>query len=173
MRSIDGSGEACRCCRHARENLTHLAVCEKLGQVFEELRAMAGITQPKNEREKFRLALFLIPPDGKKVEEGWIYLHLLLWKHAVAHLVNIDTLGEKYNPKSIWQPAWIRFKAKCEALQERAHDHLRLAESRAYPKPDCVKKSGPMLPLATLDEDGKLQWDKETTKRIEDILKRK
>ena len=41
-----------------------------------------------------QFCLFAVLPSGK-VEEGWIALHLLLWKQLVALLVRIELEGEK------------------------------------------------------------------------------
>ena len=121
-----------------------------------------------------RSALFLIPPRGLEIEEGWVNLHLLLWKHIVAHLVRIDTENEKFDRRSIWKPAWSRFKDKCRTLQVRVQDHRRLAESRGYSKlPDLSKRGSPMAPIASFDEQGRIEWNEEICEKIEQLCREK
>ena len=169
--SIDGSGAPCRCCGFARENIQHLATCEKLGKVFKTFRKLTGCPVPTNEKEWERFALFAITPSGPPLEEGWINLHLLLWKHIIAHMVRIEIDGEKYNPDHIWAPAWVRLRDKASALQEKVWAAVRLEDSRGTP-PKCKKSRGtPLQPIAKISEYGMLEWDEDLKSQLEKLAK--
>ena len=179
----------CRCCGHAYENIQHLATCEKLlRHVFRPLYEliMMGWQSPdgtcplpkhssldRNELERF--GLFCILPGNIKTPDGWVNFHLLLWKHIIAHMVRIDTEDEKYDPRNIWEPAWIRLERKCLVIQENAQSVLRLYESRGYGVlPDVKKRGRPMFPIGYIGGDGILGWSESANAirhRIEQLKK--
>ena len=69
-------------------------------------------------RDKERFALFCLRPDGQRIEEGWINLHLLLWKQIIYALVQVTTEDQPFKPHSIWGAAWTRFQKKALAKHE-------------------------------------------------------
>ena len=92
--------EACRCCDYARENLQHFAECPAW-RGFGEMLELTGLPALQDPTEKLRFGLFALHPRGK-VTDGWINLHLLLWKQLIALLVRIKEEGEKYAEHKIW-----------------------------------------------------------------------
>ena len=76
--------EACRCCDYARENLQHFAECPAW-RGFGEMLELTGLPALQDPTEKLRFGLFALHPRGK-VTDGWINLHLLLWKQLIALL---------------------------------------------------------------------------------------
>ena len=166
-----------------RESLTHLATCEKLERgVFAPFYKLVSGGSPSFPRysdlsveARQRFALFALLPSGDGVTpnapDGWINLHLLLWKYIIALLVRIDTEDAKFKPKDIWGPAWARFQSKCYALNEGVKATLRLFESRGYDNPPDLKNRGsPMRPIADIVPEGEhagaLEWDKGIEKEI-------
>ena len=65
------------------------------------MRTLAELPELGGTQERERFSLFALHPRGK-VSEGWINLHLLLWKHIIALLVKIEMEGEKYDEHKIW-----------------------------------------------------------------------
>ena len=60
------------------------------------------------------------------------------------------------------------------ALQVRVQDHRRLAESRGYSKlPDLSRRGSPMAPIASFDEQGRIEWNEEFCEKIEQLCKEK
>ena len=76
-----------------------------------------------------RFGLFALHPKGK-VLEGWINLHLLLWKHMIALLARVEEEGEKYAEHKVWPPTWIRFQRKVLALKEKMDIEVRRSVHR-------------------------------------------
>ena len=98
-------------------------------------------------------------------------LHLLIWKHLIAHMVRIDTEDEKFEGRQVWKPAWIRMERKILALQEKAQAKIRLYESRGNAPPSDIKsRSAPMHPIAALDSDTGIAAWTEDIKLIIDKL---
>ena len=69
--------------------------CQAAGGIFAHLLELAGRPPLTSTIERERFGLFAQLPTGK-LEEGWINLHLLLWKHLIALIVAIELEGEKY-----------------------------------------------------------------------------
>ena len=92
----------CRCCGEARESIEHFSVCRVVGGgVFRELRSLAGIDE-SGDKEKQRYDLFTVRSDGRRAEEGWVNLNLLVWKQLVATLVRMETEGEAFARANVW-----------------------------------------------------------------------
>ena len=177
VKAHDDIDKACRCCKHAYENIQHFATCDVLGKLFAsfaELVANSGVAILKNYdaftgTEKERFALFALTPSGPNLDRGWINLHLLLWKYIIYSLTVLQTEGIPLHTHSIWQAAWQRFIWKAEALGEKVKTlHLR-AESRGDEPPDSSGKGTAMSPLATFTEDGRLIWTVDLKQKIEKL----
>ena len=138
--------------------------------IFESLRTLAGLPELDGIQEKERFALFALHPRGR-VKEGWINMHLLLWKHIIALLVKIEEEGEVYAVHKIWAPTWIRFERKVLALKEKVDIEIRRSEARGEQIRDMSRKSRPMEPLASFTEAGELQWNAELVKRVKELGK--
>ena len=164
VRSIT-TGEPCRCCGFARENLTHFAECEVAGKIFEDLREMAGVAKLVGEEQVARFALFALLPKGK-VAKGWVNFHLLLWKHLVATIVRVELEGEKFECKNVWAPSWVRFEKKTLALAERVAMEKRRADGRGAKCRDLSSRSAQIEPLAEFSENGELVWNDDLVKKI-------
>ena len=164
VRSIT-TGEPCRCCGFARENLTHFAECEVAGKIFEDLREMAGVAKLVGEEQVARFALFALLPKGK-VAKGWVNFHLLLWKHLVAAIVRVELEGEKFECKNVWAPSWVRFEKKTLALAERVAMEKRRADGRGAKCRDLSSRSAQIEPLAEFSENGELVWNDDLVKKI-------
>ena len=169
VRSIS-TEEPCRCCRFARENIQHFADCEAAGELFKNFKRLTESEVRGKGEEWQRFCLFALLPKGK-IKEGWINLHLLLWKQLVAQLVRIELEGEKYSERDVWAAAWARMKRKIEALKTRVDEDVRRAEARGDEPKDMTKRSRPMEPLASFDKEGKLTWNEKLVKSIEELAK--
>ena len=85
VKGNDSVDKACRACGHVHENLQHLATCG----VVAVFAAHARLTKTEGldtQTKKERYNLFAITPSGLPLEEGWINLHLLLWKFVIFYL---------------------------------------------------------------------------------------
>jgi len=129
---------------------------------------MAGIEKFECQREKERFALFALVPF-RKIEDGWINLHLLLWKHLVATMVAVELEGAKYDERSVWAPAWKRFEKKALALEERVRIEIRRAEARGEEPPDMEPRSHPLRPIGRFSKEGKLEWNQDLVAKIKDL----
>ena len=180
VKSHDDNDKACRCCKHAYENIQHFATCEKLGKLFADLAALAagsGVESLKDynafsETHKERFALFALTPTGPKLDKGWINFHLILWKHIIYSLTVLQVEGTPLHIHSIWQAAWQRFVWKAEALMEKVRtSHLR-AESRGDEPPDSSGKGTAISPFASFTEEGRLVWSDELKRKIEKLAEK-
>ena len=143
------TGEPCRCCRHARENLLHFAMCDKAGKIWVDLNEISGKHANMQGRERERFAMFALLPTGN-LESVWIDLHLVLWKNLIGALVGIELEGETFVAERVWRGAWKRLEAKILALVERVNIVRRRDQSRGEEVPDLSKKSRLVSPIATL-----------------------
>ena len=159
----------CRCCGYARENLQHFADCSGWGG-FEEMRKLAELPVLSSQTERERFGLFALHPKGK-VQEGWINLHLLLWKHLIALLARVEEEGEKYAEHKIWAPTWIRFERKVLTLKEKVDIEVRRSMGRGEKIRDMSRKSRPVEPFAEFTEEGDLKWNDELVKKIKQLCK--
>ena len=139
VRSIT-TEEPCRCCRFARENLKHFASCEVASKLFKGFKTLSNSAVEEEGQEWERFSLFALLPSGK-MREGWISLHLLIWKQFIALLVRIELEGEKYDEKAIWGPAWTRFERKVLAMKARVDEDLRRCDARGDEPRDMSKRS--------------------------------
>ena len=167
-----GSGEPCRCCGHARENLLHLATCETAGEIFKRLHSISEGEPWGNQREQERFALFALLPKSR-LANIWTDLHLLIWKHLIALMVRIEFEGAKFDESQVWAPAWKRLEKKVLALRERVGQEIRRAESRGDPPPDVSRRSKAVAPLARFASDGKFEWNDDLVAKIKALGKPK
>ena len=122
------------------------------------------------EAEQLRFALFALTPDShQRLEEGWVNLHLLLWKHTTASLVRVDTEGVTFTPHAVWQGAWRRFERKALAKAELVSAAARRHDSRGEEVPDQSSKSRPMEPIASFTPEGQLIWNSELVLTIKQL----
>ena len=127
---------------------------------------MTGIdTSEWSDKEKERFDLFALLPEGE-LDEGWINLHLLLWKYIIAAMVRVDTEEETFSISEVWRAAWTRMQRKMLALHERKKTVILRALSRGEEEPDMSEAGSAMEPIASLDAEGKLKWNKELVKKI-------
>ena len=174
----DDNDKACRCCKHAYENLQHFATCDVLGKLFASLAeviADSGVDSLQNydsftERDKERFALFALTPEGPKLEAGWVNLHLLIWKYIIYSLTVLQTEGTPFHTHSVWQAAWTRFTWKAEALGEKNKTTSLRAESRGEEPPDSSSRGSAMSPLAAFTPEGTLIWKANITESIEELM---
>ena len=152
----------------ARESLTHFSECTIVGQVFRAFRTLTG-THPSNVTDKHRHTLFAIKPDGGIEDEGWVNLHLLLWKHVIFSLVQVDTEDVAFTQHGVWQPTWYRLEKKALALSERAKAVIRRAANRGEQTPDVTNRGDPLKPIARIDATGHLVWNDEIVKKLKSL----
>ena len=50
--------------------------------------------------------------DGSRLPEGWINLHLLLWKYTIYQLTLVCTEDARFRAHEVWQAAWSRLQKK-------------------------------------------------------------
>ena len=98
-------------------------------------------------RKRERYDLFAVMEDGRG-KEGWISIHLLLWKQVIAALVRVDTEEEVFAPHQIWYAAWRRFKKRALALQENKRTKILRAESRGPVSPRIWRGKAKRSPLS-------------------------
>ena len=120
-------------------------------------------------KDRARYTLFALRPDGQKEKEGWVNLHLLLWKHVIFSLVQVDTEDEPFEPYRVWNIAWRRFEKKALAKQEGTKLVLRRAASRGDEPPDVTNRGDSMSPLAEINADGDLVWDDELVDKLKKL----
>ena len=181
VKGHDLDNQACRCCKYAYENIQHFVTCERICPIFEtlaELAASEGVESLKaytsfttNEKERF--ALFAITPRGARLEQGWINLHLLLWKYLIHSLTVLETENTPFQIHSIWQATWQRFERKALAKQERIKTTILRMESRGDEPHISPKSMEPLAPLASFSADGSLTWNNDIRERIRSLTKPK
>ena len=160
------SAGVCRVCGHTRESLQHFTECCFVGEIFLDFRKLVGVdSSTLSERERVRFDLFATLLD-KKLEEGWVNLHLVLWKYTIAALVRVDTEGEEFDKHAVWRAAWARLHRKMLALQERKQTIALRRKARGEEPLDMGEWGAAMTPIARLDPSGKLATDKETVDKI-------
>ena len=171
VRSIT-TEDPCRCCNHARENLQHFPSCDVAGEIFKELHTLTGTAPLRTVTERERFGLFALHPT-ERLKEGWVNLHLLLWKHLVAAIVKVELEEEKYRNENVWAPTWKRLERKVLALLERVQSDVRRKTSRGEPVPDMRRRSRPIEPIASFDEGGNLIWNEEIKQKLKELGKPK
>ena len=169
VRSIT-SDDPCRCCGFAREDLRHFGRCAKASKVFKEFHNLTKAEKVPDDKWD-RFSLFALLPVGK-LQDIWIDLHLLLWKQFIALLVRVELEGEKFALEKVWAPAWTRLKEKILTLRYRVNETLRRAESRGEDPPDVSKRTRWLDPLASIDEAGSFEWNKELHTKLESLSKK-
>ena len=181
VKGHDPDNPACRCCKHAYENIQHFATCERICPIFETLAALAassGVESLKDydsltNKEKERFALFAITPRGARLEQGWINFHLLLWKYLIHSLTVLETENTPFQIHSIWQATWQRFERKALAKQERTKTTILRMESRGEEPHISPKIMEPIAPLASFNAEGSLIWNNDIRQKIVSLTKSK
>ena len=117
---------------------------------------LVKVTSLSSQVERDRFGLFALHRKGE-VQEGWINLHLLLWKHLIALVARVEEQGEKYAEHKIWAPTWIRFEKKVLTLKEKVDIEVRRSVGRGEKIRDMEKvymrrKSRPVEPFAEFAE---------------------
>ena len=103
------------------------------------------------------------------MKEGWVNLHLLLWKHLIRGLVRVETEDRALRTHEIWRGAWGDFERKALAKSEKLSIALRRAESRGKDPPDLSNRGAPIAPLGTYNEAGEVVWDSTLVARIKEL----
>ena len=170
-RAKQGGDGQCRCCARARESLQHFTQCSFVGEVFLAFRNLTKV-KVTDEKEQVRYDLFTIRPDGLDEHEGWVNLHLLLWKQVIAAITRVDTEDETFKPEPLWAWAWANFERKALAHQEKFRTRVLRARSRGDQPPSPETAMRPLAPLATFSENGFLVWDKDLVKQIKTLGKK-
>lgn len=138
------------------------------------MREMAGICRKRNCRMKRRKRGSGFSPSlhpKRKMEGGWINLHLLIWKQLIALLVRIEEEGEKFNAQKVWAPAWMRFEKKVLAHKEGVDIEVRRSVSRGEQIRDMRKKPRPIEPFASYLEEGDLIWNESLVRKVRELGK--
>ena len=168
VRSIT-TGEPCRCCGHAREDLRHFGRCEKASSLFDDLLKLTKAGKvPDDSWDRF--TLFALLPRGK-TQDIWVDLHSLIWKQLIALLVRVELEGDIYAAEKVWAPAWTRLKTKILALRYRIDERIRRSESRGEEPPDVSNRTRWVEPLASFDKNGAFKWDKDLFSMLETLSK--
>ena len=154
-----------RCCGKARETLQHLTECEVCGVVFEDFRRLTDFPPTATSLEKYRHALFAERPDGTIEDEGWINIHLLMWKRVISLLVQVDTENATFDPREVWRSTKWRFESKAKALNEKIQMAQRRADTRGTNPPNLDRRSEPLEPVAGFGSEG-LFWNEEIQKQL-------
>ena len=129
------------------------------------MRSLAGVVE-SSDREKQRYDLFTVRSNGRRVEEGWVNLHLLVWKQLVATLVRMETEGEAFARANVWRPAWKRFEKKACALAFKARQAVLRAEDRGEEERDVSGRGAPLWPIGTITKEGSLLITKEGCEEV-------
>ena len=108
-------------------------------------------------RERF--ALFGITPNGALIAEGWINLHLLLWKYVIYQLVIVETEDASFEHHAIWNAAWSQFQYRAKAKQESIKSELIRHDSRGNDVPDMTRRGKCMEPIGSAEANGKIVYD--------------
>ena len=103
------------------------------------------------------------------MEEGWVNLHLLLWKFLIYHVVIVETEDAKFQVHETWQAAWQRLELKILAKQEAIRTDLLRADSRGLEPPDVTSRSKCMHPIAKVEQDGTITWDENIRSAIKQL----
>ena len=69
----------------------------------------------------------------------------------------------------LWQAAWYRLERKAMAKQESTKTIILRAESRGDEPPDLERKSAPLAPYASFDEQGSIVWKDEFYRKIQSL----
>ena len=150
--------------------MPHFGRCAKASQIFKEFHRLTKAEKVPDDKWD-RFSLFALLPGGK-LPDIWIDLHLLLWKQLIALLVRVELEGEKFALEKVWAPAWTRLKEKILTLRYRVNETLRRAESRGEDPPDVSKRTRWIDPLASIDEAGSFEWNKELYSKLENLGKK-
>ena len=75
--------------------------------------------------------------------------------------------GHKFNKEQVWTQAWRRLKAKADAIEEKAQQAIRRADSRGEAPPSMAERTNPLDPIAIWNDEGKLVWDDAICQEIE------
>ena len=111
-------------------------------------------------QEKKDFALFAIVPQGqKKLGEGWINLHLALWKYLIYNLTIVATEEAKFQAHEVWGATLHRLEQKVLAKQESLRTSQLMAESRGLEPPDLTTRASCMAPWGVITDDGIIHWD--------------
>ena len=116
-------------------------------------------------RTKF--ALFALTPDSKKLQEGWINLHLLIWRYLIYCLTMVEVEEATFQKHEVWQAALQAFEKRALARVEHVRTDILRADSRGIEPPDVKSKGTCLEPLASITADGKLAWNEDLKKKIE------
>jgi hypothetical protein len=103
------------------------------------LAALANVKTSSDLQERERWGLFLLTPTGKPVEQGWVNLHLLLWKYIIYELTQVATEDATFHVHSVWAAAWVRLEKKILAKSEAIKPVVLRAESRGDDPPNMTK----------------------------------
>ena len=106
---------------------------------------------------------------GYKLAEGWINLHLLLWKFVISSLTRVETEDAKFEIHEVWRATWFRLERKALAKLVGVKTTLLRAESRGNEPPDIALRGLCLAPLAKFTETGELKWDDDIVQRIKKL----
>ena len=138
--------------------------------IFKQLAAMAGIDMRNASlQEQERFALFALPPGGVRLERGWINLHLLLWKHAIYALVQVELDEQKFRAHEIWRATWIRIDRKILAKAETLRTIALRADSRGTQPRDQSAASVHTRPIAEFSSEGELIYNEAIVNKIRQL----
>ena len=166
----------CRVCKLVRENIQHFVSCEKISVIFtqwkklQEENVIAAHLELKTLGDRERFYLFALTPNGARIAQGWLNLHLILWKYLIFQLVQVETEDARFSPSAVWQAAWSRFEKRAKAKSEAAYSAILLADSRGVPPPDMTKRAKAMEPIATFDPLGRLVWNADIKQAIDKLI---
>ena len=96
----------------------------------------------------------------------------MLWKYVIFSLVRVDTEDEPFKAHKVWKEAWSRFERKALAKVESIRSDFLRAESRGDEKPEIKGRADPLAPIATLDEEGCIVWNKTIVDKIKKLAEK-
>ena len=139
----------CRCCNNTMETFSHLAVCEKIKEIWSPF-----LTHFKLEYSQELIFLGQTSPITT-LQGGISVLHIILWKFILIAFTQVDLEGTTFNPKQVWKNALWRLQDRLTAYTARASYILRRAHYKGNPTPDLTTHNKWLAPLAFLQPDKK------------------
>ena len=101
-----------------------------------------GQSLEKYNLAKYRHALFAEKPSKGLESEGWMNVHLLMWKRVISLLVQVDTEDKTFHPKEVWRSVFKwRFEAKAKSLNEKVQSAQRRADTQGTKPPNKERRS--------------------------------
>ena len=149
--------------RSRRRRIEHLPNCPVLEPLWGSFLKLAGLKLPDSIARKRLLLLGLSnPPLPQSLSD----LHLILWKFTLIHFTLVDLQKKPFKTDDVWLSAVRRYASKANKLTH----HIRSKQMRAEATNaalDLQPERRSLEPLATIDDDGAIDWNPTMCRYIE------